>query len=417
MQVYLVPTVFGIFVYDSSGKIVLQYVTYPDTKLADMITSKIVEKNMVDPLQDLLYQVHSKGIETVVVEDQHVARAIEGTGTVAVTSDRESREIKMFRSMLDDTLVKEGIVEDQSRASKFRHDVAIRIARRRISEASKSPDLLVKHAIDAISEIDKNINILSMRLREWFSMFKPSLTKLVEDHRQFAQVIKIVNDGGPTKEALLEAGITETVAEKIITSFETDMGAPLTSEDLIPLTQLSDMVNQLIETREKMEEYVGRLMQTVAPNITALVGPLVGARLISMAGSLLDLSRKTSSTIQVLGAEKALFRSLKTGTAPPKHGLIFQVPELYSAPYWQRGKIARALAGKISIAAKIDAFSGRDAGQMLREAFEKRVKEIRTQNPNPPPPKPPASIQGRQGRQRSGRSRRGKYGKRRPRKR
>ncbi|MGY5871810.1 MAG: C/D box methylation guide ribonucleoprotein complex aNOP56 subunit, partial [Candidatus Thorarchaeota archaeon] len=120
-----------------------------------------------------------------------------------------------------------------------------------------------------------------------------------------------------------------------------------------------------------------------------LVGPLVGARLISLAGSLKDLARKPSSTVQVFGAEKALFRAIKTGADPPKHGIIYRVSEINSAPYWQRGKIARALAGKLSIAARIDAYSDRNIGTSLREDFLERVEEIKKQNPNAPPPKPP----------------------------
>jgi nucleolar protein 56 len=142
-------------------------------------------------------------------------------------------------------------------------------------------------------------------------------------------------------------------------------------------------------------------MQKIAPNMTALAGPLIGARLISLAGSLKELARKPSSTIQVYGAERALFRSLKTGADPPKHGIIYRVTEVNSAPYWQRGKIARALAGKLSIAARIDAYADRDMGNSLRESFLSRVEEIRKQNPEAPvkeakPPKPKPEERRRQ---------------------
>ena len=115
--------------------------------------------------------------------------------------------------------------------------------------------------------------------------------------------------------------------------------------------------------------------------------------MISLAGSLLDLARKPSSTVQVFGAEKALFRSIKTGADPPKHGIIYRVSEINSAPYWQRGKIARALAGKLSIAARIDAYSDRNIGVSLREDFLERVEEIKKQNPTAPPPKPPKPVE------------------------
>lgn len=153
------------------------------------------------------------------------------------------------------------------------------------------------------------------------------------------------------------------------------------------------------------------MMGDVAPNIGALAGPMIGARLISLAGSLKELARKPSSTIQVFGAEKALFRSLKTGADPPKHGIIYRVPEVTNAPFWQRGKIARSLAGKLSIAARIDAYSDRDAGSNLREQFISRVEEIRKQNPEPPPPKPPKPQPQPKKREKKGRPKRKRGGR------
>jgi nucleolar protein 56 len=125
-------------------------------------------------------------------------------------------------------------------------------------------------------------------------------------------------------------------------------------------------------------------MEEVAPNIKTLTGSLLGARLIAIAGGLTNLAKRPASTIQVLGAEKALFRSLKTGTRPPKHGIIFQHAYLHDAKRWHRGKIARALAGKLAIAARIDAFGGRCAGEELKANLEKRIEEIREKYVEPP---------------------------------
>jgi nucleolar protein 56 len=167
------------------------------------------------------------------------------------------------------------------------------------------------------------------------------------------------------------------------------LGSELSDSDMSAIQTLTEIILNLYKERRTLEGYISTLMEEVAPNITSLVGSLVGARLISLAGSLKDLARKPSSTLQILGAEKALFRSLKTGADPPKHGVIYQVPEIHSAPYWQRGKIARALAGKLSIAARIDAYSEAGVVTSLREQFESRLEEIRRQNPEAPPPKPP----------------------------
>jgi nucleolar protein 56 len=134
-----------------------------------------------------------------------------------------------------------------------------------------------------------------------------------------------------------------------------------------------------------MEKYLDDTMEEVAPNIKAMVGSLLGARLIAIAGGLTNVAKMPASTIQVLGAEKALFRSLKTGTLPPKHGIIFQHTYLHDAKRWQRGKIARALAGKLAIAARIDAYGHRDISESLKTKLDMRIAEIREKYSEPPP--------------------------------
>jgi nucleolar protein 56 len=147
-------------------------------------------------------------------------------------------------------------------------------------------------------------------------------------------------------------------------------------------------VLELYKLRQALEDYLNALMEEIAPNVKALAGSLLGARLIALAGGLTNLAKKPASTIQVLGAEKALFRSLKTGTRPPKHGIIFQHALLHEAKRWQRGKIARVLAGKLAIAARIDAFGGKYAGEELKADLEKRVEEIQEKYAQPPLQRP-----------------------------
>jgi nucleolar protein 56 len=164
------------------------------------------------------------------------------------------------------------------------------------------------------------------------------------------------------------------------------MGADVAEADLAQIQALSKDVLELYELRKGMESYLDKTMGEVAPNTQALVGSLLGARLIAVAGGLRNLAMRPASTIQVLGAEKALFRSLKTGARPPKHGLIFQHTLLHDAKRWQRGKIARALAGKLAIAVRTDAFGGgRYVGDSLKADLEKRLEEIREKYKEPPP--------------------------------
>jgi nucleolar protein 56 len=311
---------------------------------------------------------------------------------------------RQFRDNQITYLVENKIVSSADEAESFRRDVALRVAKATISLASGEKDLLVKHAVDAIAELDKSINILTMRVREWYSLHHPSLSRLIEDQEKFVRIVKkCTGKARLDRDNLESVGLSEDLVDSILDSVSQDIGAAFRDSDLVVIQSFTATIERLYMLREKLEGYVTELMRVVAPNITTLVGPLVGARLVSSAGSLKDLARKPSSTIQVFGAEKALFRSLKTGADPPKHGVIFQVPEIHSAPYWQRGKIARVLAGKLAIAAKIDAYSKRDLGDKLKSDFEDRLKEIRRQNPEAPPPKPLKKASKRSKKKRSGR--------------
>lgn len=143
---------------------------------------------------------------------------------------------------------------------------------------------------------------------------------------------------------------------------------------IAPITHLLREVNQHIK---HVEKEITKRMKNVAPNLSILTGELIGARLIAQAGSLKRLASFPSSTVQILGAEKALFRFKKEGGKPPKHGIIFQHHLIRTAKRDLRGKIARGFAGKISTAAKADAFTGRNIGQDLKEAFVRQVKMIK----------------------------------------
>ena len=123
-------------------------------------------------------------------------------------------------------------------------------------------------------------------------------------------------------------------------------------------------------------------MQSVAPNLRLLVGSTLGAKLISHAGGIKRLALYPSSTVQIMGAEKALFRHLKSGDRPPKYGLIYQHPQVRGAKWWNRGKIARMLAGKISLAVRRDVFT-KTFDENVFEDFKKRVEEIEKENPFP----------------------------------
>ncbi|MHA2379767.1 MAG: C/D box methylation guide ribonucleoprotein complex aNOP56 subunit [Candidatus Thorarchaeota archaeon] len=395
MTAFLVLTSFGFFLLDKDGEVVSKHLTYPDSGVAASEIAAVGKGEVTENLRSVAEELSRLGSDRLVVENSALGHLLSQLIATPVSTEEGSSVTKWFREGHDSHLIDNGILESKSAADSFRREVSIQLASAAITAASEERDLLVKHAIDAIGEIDKSINVLVMRLREWYSLHHPSLSRLVEDQDLYSQIV--VSCGGRSdinEDSLTAIGVSESLARSILESLQKDIGAPFQPADLAVVRSLGDGVQSLYKKRGDLEGYVAEMMSSVAPNITALVGPLVGARLISLAGSLKDLARKPSSTVQVFGAEKALFRSLKTGADPPKHGIIYQVPEIHTSPYWQRGKIARALAGKVSIAARIDAYSKRDAGESLREKFLERVEEIRRQNPEAPPPKPPKKRPG-----------------------
>jgi nucleolar protein 56 len=408
---FLAINAIGAFILDENNKIAYHDLFYPDAEQAAAIMRAVVTGETNDTLDSLAGKLAEKGFVQIVTEDQMMARAMSKSGKLDVGVE-ESSVIKWFRQNQQQYLKELGVMASPTELGHFVRQSSVELAKSRVSAAVEEKDLLVKNAADAVDEIDKSINVLVMRLREWYSLHHPGLSQIVEEQELFARVLKhCCGKSSMTERCLKEAGLTEQMIEKVMTSL-VDVGAPMSDSDLTIMQGLARSINQLYKQRTELETYVTNLMEEVAPNMSALAGPLIGARLISIAGSLKELARKPSSTIQVFGAERALFRSIKTGTAPPKHGIIYRVPEINTAPYWIRGKVARALAGKLSIAARIDAYSNTNMGEELRKDFLARVDEIKRQNPEPPketkpPPQPKPPAKKRQSRGQKGRQRKG----------
>ena len=233
----------------------------------------------------------------------------------------------------------------------------IQLAKFDIKNSVRS-DILLIQAISSIGEIDKSINILTKVLREWYALHNPEFSAACASHEKFAE--EIVNK--EKSELLNELNI----------NMPDSIGADLQQEDLEPIRRLAHQICDLYQLRKSHFDYVSSVMDELCPNTKAVCDVLIGAKLIEHAGSLKRLSSMPASTIQVLGAEKALFRHMKTGAKMPKHGLIVNHPLISMAAEKMHGKIARALADKISIASKVDYFQGQLIGDRLRRELEER---------------------------------------------
>ncbi len=228
----------------------------------------------------------------------------------------------------------------------------IRDTRQKLKE-SVSDDNLIIQCICSIDDIDRASNLLVKRLREWYGLESPEFSRDVTDNEKFAELIAAGKD------------------KKVKGS----MGADLTKKDNNAINELASGIHSLYSLRSMQEKYLQEMMKKTCPNLEAVAGTMVGARLLAHAGSLKRLSMLTAPTIQLLGAEKALFRHMRTGSKAPKHGIILLHPILQSAPAKSRGKAARALSDKISIAAKVDYFKGKFIGDKLKKELDKRLKK------------------------------------------
>ncbi|BFZ59114.1 Nucleolar protein 56 [Saitoella coloradoensis] len=242
-------------------------------------------------------------------------------------------------------------------------------------------DNMIIQAIALLDQLDKDINTFSMRVREWYSWHFPELVRIVNDNHQFAKLARFIEDKNRLTDDMLHdiAALVEddeAIAKAIIDASKVSMGQDLSEVDMENVVAFADRVVNLAEYRKRLYTYLQDKMSVVAPNLSELIGEVVGARLISHAGSLTNLSKYPASTVQILGAEKALFRALKTKGNTPKYGLIYHSSFIGRAGQKNKGRISRFLANKCSIASRIDNFSDAPTtkfGEVLRQQVEERL--------------------------------------------
>ena len=400
-KVYIADLIIGAVALGDDGKIVAYKLAPRDMDEAVDQAIRIEEGKIYKALSELLDDLKSKGVKKVIVEYDELARNISKLGFETETAPANEIAFKARESLFK-LAVDTGFAESEEEFARWLFEAELEYTRRKLKGAAEKRDLLAAQAIRAIDDIDKTVNLFVARLREWYSLHFPELNDLVREHEDYVKIVaELGHRNNITKKALVDLGFSEAKAEKIANAAKTSIGADLSEFDINAVQTLARIALEMYRLRRSLTEYIDQVMKEVAPNITALVGPLLGARLISLAGGLEKLARMPASTIQVLGAEKALFRALRTGGKPPKHGIIFQYPHIHRSPKWQRGKIARALAAKLAIAAKVDAFTGRFIGDKLKEELERRIEEIKKIYAKPPKrvrEEKPARRPGRRGR-------------------
>jgi nucleolar protein 56 len=396
MNATIIQFTFGFVAFNEQKKLVAN-VLFPNKPQAAAKRIIGIETGKIEDVKSLISLLQKAGFDQFIFENVSIASEAHERLKIK-TEIAKLSDVEALRARMEQIALETGFTKDEKALSVWNHNVSLELAKLKIKGASEKRDLIIAQAIQTLDDLDRTVNLFMGRLREWYGIHFPELDRLIEKHETYARlVMNLGYRDNFSFEALEKEGLPKERIENVANVAEASMGADIAEYDLSEIRALSKNVLELYELRKRMENYVDKTMEEVAPNTRAIAGALLGARLIALAGSLRNLAVKPASTIQVLGAEKALFRSLKTGARPPKHGLIFQHNLLHDAKRWQRGKIARVLAGKLAIAVRADAFGGKFVADGLKADIEKRLKEIKEKYKEPPPAKEksPRSDQGR----------------------
>lgn len=312
------------------------------------------------------------------VSDPKLGSAIqETTGVSCIANDMVGEVLRGVRNNFARFL--DGLSDSDLRKAQL--GLAHSYSRAKVKFNVNKVDNMIIQAIALLDTLDKDVNTFVMRVREWYSWHFPELVKVVNDNYQYARIALLVKDKSTLTEeklpALAEIIGDEVKAREVLDASRASMGQDISPIDLINIERFASRVISLAEYRQKLHTYLLDKMHVVAPNLSALIGETVGARLISHAGSLTNLAKYPASTVQILGAEKALFRALKTRGNTPKYGLIFHSSFIGRAKQRNKGRISRYLANKCSIASRIDCFTDLATsayGEKMKEQVEERLR-------------------------------------------
>jgi len=345
MKAYIVTNPFGVFVLDERGQIIDEKHFLKDPKI---VAQKLIQQSLLNEESEIIENLKKKGFNEI-ISSKH---------TDFVLMEENNFGEKQIRKR-----IRQLSKLNTQEFNEYMTSVGIEITRIKIKQNVKK-DRIAMEVIDAIDEIDKSLNIYVARLREWYGLHFPEIESAIDKHEKFVKLVS-------------QFGLRKNITEKdVVDLAKSSMGIELNERDEEILKEYATNIVNLYKLREHMEKYIEQLMKEIAPNFSAIAGPLLAARLITLAGGLEKLAKKSSSTIQLLGAEKALFRYLHGHGRSPKHGTLFIHPLIQQAPQNKRGKIARIISSKLNIAIKMDYYGHEDNSEKMKKELKERIDAI-----------------------------------------
>ena len=373
MEFYITQCIAGFIAFDENLEIVKYKLFNEDEIVSNLI--QIEENELLEEEINLINELSQEFFNESSDENKIIIETTKRKSQYKELENYENIEIKTpnkggeyLRNNLENVLEEIGFSQDSEDIIQVYEKLAIN----KIKESSQEEDKLLIQAINSVDDIDESISKLVERIRDWYTIYFPEMDTISNNETY----IKLIAESENRED------IIENFKSHLSEDIEESAGADIEEEDLIMLKSFAESIYSLQKSRKELEIYIDHKMESIAPNLRDLLGATLGAKLIAHIGSIKRLATYPASVIQIMGAEKAIFRHLKTGERPPKHGLIFQHPSVRGAKWWNRGKIARNLALKITLAVRKDVFSG-EYDPSIAEDYLKKVEQIEKENPFP----------------------------------
>lgn len=377
MKCYVVGCFAGFLVLDEDFNL-LDYELFPHSELLEKWFE--MGGKVLTPEEKLFLEKVGKDCDEIIIETSRSSYHYRDLKYNSKFSYQiPSKGGDYLRSNLGEILHEAGFLDSPGDLWNITRKLALQVTERKLKESSLSDDLLLIQAIHAIEELEEAEVKLVERIREWYPVHFPEMDE-VRDHARYVALVAEYGD----RDSIIKSSTLDISSGVSNGKMESGMslGAELSPSDLEVIQGFARTIQSIQESKKSTTDYVDAKMEEMAPNLRDLLGGPLGAKIIAHTGGIKRLALLPSSTVQILGAEKALFRHLKTGERPPKHGLIYQHPNVRGSRWWIRGKVARALAGKISLAVRKDYFSG-EYDPTVKEGFQKRLEEITKEHPFP----------------------------------
>jgi len=356
MRVYLGTNIVGSFAFDENGNIIDKQLFPKDPeKIAEKLL-KIKNGEIIEEEKKIIENLIHSGYKEIVWDRKKVYKGISCIYKPENIAKEKLRE--EFRSIA----LKLKWVSSQAELNEILTKVNIILTRNEIKK--QRFDEKIMRAVSVFDELLKTKNIFTEKLKEWYGLHFPELYNVVKNNEQY---IKLIAKYGK------RCDIKDNEVEKIA---EHSAGMDFSDEDIKQIQSLADIVINITNMSKVLEKYIEKIVSENMPNTASIAGPILAGRLLVLAGGLEKMAKMPSSTIQLLGAEKALFRHLREKTKAPKYGILFSHPLVQNAPKDKKGKIARIVASTLSIAARMDYFSKEDKSQTLKTKLESEVNKI-----------------------------------------